>query len=254
MADKSPSDQPSARNSWRAIWYPATVVSVMAVAGIVIALLFTPDDVQSKPRNTADAKRTDEDAAQHGSVQSLSADEWFDKGQALWDGSKYDPADRAVKYFTKVIDLEPNNAIAYRRRGIAYYDLKKYQRAIEDYDKAIELDPKYAKAYSNRGVAYYAQKKFRRAIQDFDKATALNPDSAVTYYNRGNAYYYLKKYQRAVQDYDKAIDLDPNDADMYYNRGMSLENLYEQDKACRNWRKACDLGLERACGYKYIVC
>ncbi|MBE9592403.1 MAG: tetratricopeptide repeat protein, partial [Proteobacteria bacterium] len=36
-------------------------------------------------------------------------------------------------------------------------------RAIEDYNKSIELDPNYADAYNNRGIAYRNLKEYERA-------------------------------------------------------------------------------------------
>ena len=58
---------------------------------------------------------------------------------------------------------------------MTYYWLEKYQRAIEDYDQAIRLDPNNALAYNNRGVAYRSLGKYAEA--DADKAKACSLDS-----------------------------------------------------------------------------
>ncbi len=50
------------------------------------------------------------------------------------------------------------------------------QLAIEDFDEAIRLDPQYALAYFNRGLAYNAIGDVARANADFDRAADLGAD------------------------------------------------------------------------------
>ena len=65
-----------------------------------------------------------------------------------------------------------NSATDWFKRATAKYELKDYQGAIADYTKAIELNPDYAQAYNKRGFAYLmlgpkskAQADFKRAIE-----------------------------------------------------------------------------------------
>jgi tetratricopeptide (TPR) repeat protein len=51
--------------------------------------------------------------------------------------------------------------------------LEQYERAIRDYSKAIELDPDYALAYNNREFAYQALGKTVEAEADFKKYEEL---------------------------------------------------------------------------------
>ena len=82
------------------------------------------------------------------------------------------------------IELDPNNALAYRNRGNSYNELGQNERAIEDYDKAIELDPNVAAAYNRRGISYSELGQNERAIEDYDKAIALDSNLAGAYRNR----------------------------------------------------------------------
>ncbi|MGB5772260.1 MAG: tetratricopeptide repeat protein, partial [Crocosphaera sp.] len=47
--------------------------------------------------------------------------------------------------------------------GYLHYNLSEYDKAIADYTKAIELNPNYAYAYNNRGLAYYNLKEYQKA-------------------------------------------------------------------------------------------
>ena len=50
--------------------------------------------------------------------------------------------DRAIADFDQAIKLDPNCAVAYHDRGLAYRDKGDNDRAIADFDQAIKLDPK----------------------------------------------------------------------------------------------------------------
>jgi tetratricopeptide (TPR) repeat protein len=63
-----------------------------------------------------------------------------------------------------------------KHRGVAYADLKQFEKAIQDYNQAIELDPKYTHAFNNRGTAYIKLKQFEKAIQDYNQAIELDPE------------------------------------------------------------------------------
>ena len=54
--------------------------------------------------------------------------------------------DEAIEEYNKAIELNPNYAIAYARRGQAYFKLEKFDLAIPDLAKALELDPNLAKS------------------------------------------------------------------------------------------------------------
>jgi len=70
--------------------------------------------------------------------------------------------DRAIRGCTHIIERGEqetlkNRAVAYFRRGLAYYERGEHDRAIADYTKAISLDPNLAGVYLSRGLAYVQQ-------------------------------------------------------------------------------------------------
>jgi len=80
---------------------------------------------------------------------------------------------RAIAVLTQVIEMSPNDAVAYKNRGNTRSDLGNYEGAIEDYTQAIKINPNDADAYYNRGSARYSQGDKLLAIEDFQKATDL---------------------------------------------------------------------------------
>ena len=75
--------------------------------------------------------------------------------------------DRVLQGYTKAIQLNPDDAIAYNSRGGVYYLKEEYESAIVDFTKAIDLNPNYAEAYNNRGVAYHLKEEYESAIADY---------------------------------------------------------------------------------------
>jgi Tfp pilus assembly protein PilF len=185
-----------------------------------------------------------------------------------------DPREK-IQFYSKAIALDPNYAVAYNKRGNAYYDTKEYELALKDYNKAIairhnyanayndrarlyfkkkdydkaledlnkviELEPKFYYAYYNRGRIYYEKDDYANAIINFDKAIQLKSDYPYSYYIRGNAYFMQKNYKASINDYTKTIELKPNLSIAYYNRGNAYYLTEDYSKALLDYDKTIAL-------------
>jgi tetratricopeptide (TPR) repeat protein len=116
--------------------------------------------------------------------------------------------------------------------------------SIADYNKAIELNPNHADAYYKRGDAYDEMGEYGKALADYGKAIGLNPNDALAYCNRGCAYGEIGEYEKAIADYNKAIELNPNDALAYYNRGLVYHEKGEVPKAVSDLEKCIGLSTD----------
>lgn len=50
--------------------------------------------------------------------------------------------EKQIDYYTKCLELDPNNLDAWYNKGFALAVLKKYEKAIRCYDKALGINPK----------------------------------------------------------------------------------------------------------------
>jgi len=171
-------------------------------------------------------------------LQSEEAKAFRVRGDIFYDIEKYD---EAIEDYTKAIELKPDDASVFYNRGIAYDDIKEYDKAIEDYTKSIELKPEDEGAYNNRGIAYRNTEEYEKAMEDYNKAIELKPDYAKAYNNRGFAYMKIEEFDKAIADCNKAIELKPDYAEVYDSRGCVYFDIKEYDKAITDFSKAIEL-------------
>jgi tetratricopeptide (TPR) repeat protein len=116
--------------------------------------------------------------ARGGKQGPLSAFEWRNRAYLL---ALSGDQTGAVEAYSRVIELNPEDALAFYNRGTCYIRLRSYWQAIKDFNRAIELNPKLAEAYSNRGGAYYKLGEHRQAFADLKIAAGLGHKPAQDY-------------------------------------------------------------------------
>ena len=157
--------------------------------------------------------------------------------------------DRAIKVYSRAIELDSRHAFAYNNRGIAYNRKCEVNKALKDYDEAIRIKKDFAEAYYNRGITYREKGEFELALKDFTKAIQLNPQFARAYSNRGNVYDEKNDIDRAIRDHNRAIELDLNNPIFYNNRGIAYGEKGKVDLAIEDLTKAIELKPDYAIAY-----
>ncbi|WP_048920848.1 tetratricopeptide repeat protein [Rufibacter radiotolerans] len=168
---------------------------------------------------------------------------------------------QAIQDYTKVLEVNPKDYLAYQLRGEAKSNLGEDKAAILDFDAALQLNPALASAYTLRGnsKAYIGNDK--GAIEDYDLALKYNPKDIILYFYRATSKFNLKDYKGTIEDYSAFLAY----SDQWYsvselsdaliNRGLAKEKLSDQAGACDDWEKALVLGgydalafLKKKCG------
>lgn len=157
----------------------------------------------------------------------------------------------AIADYTALIELDPQDAVAFLDRGWAFYVQALYDRAIEDYSTALHLRPDYAKAYNNRCIAYLDKKLYDRAVADCSRAIELElePNLRWAYRNRGLAYGNNGDHARAIEDFTVAIQIDPQYADAYVGRGWSYSRQGHYEQAIQDYTAALRIRPRHALAY-----
>ena len=93
----------------------------------------------------------------------------------------------ALRYFDKILAINPKNVTALTNKGIALNYLANHTGAILYYDKALVVDPNNIRALNDKGIALNYLRNFTQAIQSFDKALAIDPKNVRALTNKGSA-------------------------------------------------------------------
>lgn len=110
-----------------------------------------------------------------------------------------------ITALTQLLESNPQDAQAYRKRGIAYAHIGEYASALTDLNRAIGLDD--ADAFNQRGIVHYKLGRYPQAMADFNQAIDKQPKLAEAYNNRGVLYKTLGNYRQALADLRQAKQL-----------------------------------------------
>lgn len=83
----------------------------------------------------------------------------------------------AVKHFTKAIDLNSEDHVFYSNRSACYACLEEYDKALVDAQICVDIKPDWAKGYLRRGLAEFYLKKYDQAEKTYKKGLDLEPNN-----------------------------------------------------------------------------
>ena len=105
----------------------------------------------------------------------LSVGELLDLGDKYLRELDYE---QAIMYYTRVIEVEPNNVRAYIGRGDAYTALQRYDEAVSDYKRVIEIDPGIPEVYIKLADVYIAIGDTGQAMETLRSGLASLPGNS----------------------------------------------------------------------------
>src|SRR5258708_1336852 len=82
--------------------------------------------------------------------------------------------------------------------------------AIEKLNQVIELKPEFAEAWNRRGDAYAALGDEDRALADYERTIALNPYQFGAMESCADIWMTRSNYRKAAEYFRRALDLNPN--------------------------------------------
>jgi curved DNA-binding protein CbpA len=113
----------------------------------------------------------------------------------------------AIAAFDQAILLNPESIEAYLGRCKANEELKNDRAILDDCYKLLQIDPQLALAYYHQGRARFRLGYSQGAVEAYTHAIALQDTFALAYYQRGRILLELKESDRARQDLQKASQL-----------------------------------------------
>jgi TolB-like protein len=193
-------------------------------------------------------------------TDNVEAYAYYVRGREYYYHYTREDNEKAVEFFRKALDLDPNYALAYtgladafvRRRihdeadGVkppttqAGQDGDPVDRALEYGRKAVELDPDCAEAYKALGFAQEKKGLAAESMNSYLKAVELNPNYAPAISNIGAAKMDAGQFDEALIWLRKAVRLQPGSARYCALPALQYYNLGFDGQAEVWFRKALD--------------
>lgn len=152
--------------------------------------------------------------------KKVEANEYFDYGITFEFNNE---TDKALEYFKKAIECDPEFAEAYNKLGDIYMKKAKYDDAILAYQKSIELKPDVENSHFDLGCAYLQVGKITEAEHELQKALELDPNHFEIYGKLCAVYIEKKEYDKALECLNTLSKTDPTNIAIHFYKGLIFQ-------------------------------
>ena len=191
-----------------------------------------------------------------GADAAPATDSDIDQGKEFSKTRKFA---EAVECFTRAIEKNGQNDMAYLARGSAWAELGEYSKAINDYTAALKINPKDPGYYFRRAQAEQAAGSIDAAIADYGECIRLDPKNGQVYASRAGAYNDKGDFSKAIADAEQALQIEPRHPMGWMNRAFARKAMGNYGAAIADLEKV--LLLDSKCaeahnglGWIYATC
>ncbi len=169
---------------------------------------------------------------------------------------------KAITYFDRAIELDPNYALVYAERAEAWTvtgDLTgqrstAYPKARSDAEKAVAIAPALAEAHAALGwVRAFAEWKFAEGLSELQRAKELSPANPTANDLLARVIVYRGRMEEAERQARQAVELDPLSAATQFQLGRVLFYAGKLDEADAAGRKMAELQPSASSSHRWQV-
>ncbi len=147
----------------------------------------------------------------------------------------------SIEHLSNAIGIKDDFTDGYMLRSEIYLSLEKGSDALPDIEKVIELSPEDEMAYLLRGRIHELLGDVQAASLDYQQAIELNPFNEKAYLLAGQLMVTQEKYDEAIVLFDEAIEHNEQFAKAYVARGLAKEKKGDQEGASMDIQKSKEL-------------
>lgn len=156
----------------------------------------------------------------------------------------------AIDYYTRSISIRSNKYEVYNNRGIAFYNLGKFQEAIRDFNIVIDksvFNPAY---YLNRCNTYASMEKNNEALNDLLVLLDCCANDVPQDLTKNVIDKWLLKEGSKLDSVQNRI---PGNAALYFKRGQILIGIGNTKKGLEDLKSAAELAPDSTRFLKYFL-
>ncbi|HEU4746178.1 MAG TPA: tetratricopeptide repeat protein [Anaerolineales bacterium] len=173
------------------------------------------------------------------------------RGRQFWSRRTEEDLKKAVSFFEKALDIDPNYARAYVGLADTYATLallefmapnEAYPKAKEAVGKALALNPGLAAAQTSLGlIKFQYDWDWKGAEEEFREAISNNFNYAPAHHFFADYLKAMGRFDEALAEIEKARELDPLSLAINIGVGHVLYLSGQYDKAIEEYKKAVEL-------------
>ena len=172
---------------------------------------------------------------------TLEARELMDKGYSLTELGRLE---EALEAYDSAIELKPDYAWAWARRGRTLRVLGRYEEALQCYDRALEIQPQYAFAWNGKGIVLERMGRLEEALACYEKSTEINPSDVWHWCNQADVLLSMNRHREAIPLLEKALQQDPLHPNSWAKLGQVYRLLHNYPESIRAYEQAIRLAPE----------
>jgi len=186
------------------------------------------------------------------------ANELYLLGRFHWNKRSPEGSEKALEYFNKAIELDPNFALAYagladsyagyivRDRSFSRQNVLKGREAAE---KALKLDDQLGEAHASLGYILMSDYDFHGAEREFKRAIELNPNYALAHSPYGILLRNLGRFEEAIKESRRAVEIEPLSPHMINSYGSTFLAARRFDEAIEQYQKVLEVDPNNVSAY-----
>lgn len=147
----------------------------------------------------------------------------------------------ALKASRQAIRLKPDSPESYLILGSSLANLGQFKESVDAYRQALRLDPNNADTLFVLGISYGKLGRAEDEVQSYKQAIRLKPDFIEAYEKLAQGYFRLNRFGDAVAAYKQIVLLKPGDAVAYDNLGVAYLKLKQYAEAVEYFKQAIRL-------------
>jgi len=152
--------------------------------------------------------------------------------------------DKAIKAYTKLVKLYPDDRVANINLAILYRDLEEWDKSIERFEVLRQGGAESMFIYTNLAIAYWYKDNYEKAeealkfyVNNFSENVIIDGILALNYL-------FKDEYDSALEEVDKAISLDPTYYRNLYIKGDIFHIKGDLIQAEKEYQKLIETGEE----------
>lgn len=191
-------------------------------------------------------------------TDNIDAYNAYVQGRYLWNKRTQDNLMRAVEYFERAIELDPDYALAYAGLADAWGVLpsntgypteEAVVKAKEAAARALEIDNQLAEAHASMGLAHMVEADYDAAEPEYLRAIELNPGYAYAHFWYSLTLAEMGRHEEGIRELEAAYELDPLSVVILSALLVEKAETGALDEAAELFERAVDIEPTRAATY-----